>query len=126
MDQLVPSPPIGQARRKRLASALPGGRQRSHVCRGVMNGHPICFSYWAQDIRLAASRTFWAAATAANQDGDDRDHHQQLDQRNAVITGSFPCLRIRFMMTPRRERILESGEPIGREYIHLNLNFASE
>ena len=48
---------------------------------------PSCIRLLTHCARRAASRAAWTAGSSRrDQDGDDRDHHQQLDQREAPPT----------------------------------------
>src|SRR5439155_1915171 len=117
MDQLVPSPPIGQGPAENgLPSAHPADGRMLNVSWKLCMANPICFRLLEQDMRLAASRTFWTA-------GNSRPTrtamiaittNSSINVNPVMCLGFVPCLRIRFMMTPLREnRCWKPGRPNG-------------
>src|SRR5439155_20459338 len=106
MDQLVPSPPIGQGPAENgLPSAHPADGRMLNVSWKLCMANPICFRLLEQDMRLAASRTFWTA-------GNSRPTrtamiaittNSSINVNPVMCLGFVPCLRIRCMMTPLRE-----------------------
>ena len=50
----------------------------------------ICFRLFMHDARRADSRVAVIAGIASPREGDDRDHHQQLDESKTGRTGRHP------------------------------------
>src|SRR5438067_11771437 len=111
MDQLVPSPAIGQGPAENsLPSAHPADGRTLNVSWKPCKANPICFRLLEQDMRLAASRTFWTA-------GNSRPikmamiaitTNSSINVNPVMCLGFVPCLRIRFMMTPLRRMDVEN------------------